>query len=188
MNPENIKSVLAFNREILSKALPSFIRSIEKCRSLELTAPIPFEVEESFDALTSKFSRVSDIFTQKVLKSFVILIRDPRHPVHQIADQLLPYLRILVDQFHPEQVILFGSHAYGQPTRNSDVDLLIVKPIREGRVKDKVAIRRAWWPLLLGSSPLSFDILLTTPEEFHSARWADNGYHAEIHRHGLRVA
>jgi hypothetical protein len=76
MNPENIKSVLAFNREILSKALPSFIRSIEKCRSLELTAPIPFEVEESFDALTSKFSRVSDIFTQKVLKSFVILTRE----------------------------------------------------------------------------------------------------------------
>lgn len=44
------------------------------------------------------------------------LIRDPRHPVHQIADQFLPYLRILVAQFHPEQVILFGSHAYGHPT------------------------------------------------------------------------
>ena len=76
MNPESIKSVLAFNREILSKTLPSFIRSIEKCRSLDLTADIPFEVEESFDALTSKFSRVSDIFTQKVLKSFVILTRE----------------------------------------------------------------------------------------------------------------
>lgn len=76
MNPENIKSALAFNREILGKALPSFIRSIGKCRSLELTDPIPFEVEESFDALTSKFSRVSDIFTQKVLKSFVILSRE----------------------------------------------------------------------------------------------------------------
>lgn len=76
MKPENIKSVLAFNREILSKALPSFIRSIEKCRSLELTAPITFEVEESFDALTSKFSRVSDIFTQKMLKSFVMLTRE----------------------------------------------------------------------------------------------------------------
>ena len=76
MNPENIKSVLAFNREILSKALPSFIRSIEKCRSLVLTVPISFEVEESFDALTSKFSRVADIFTQKMLKSFVMLTRE----------------------------------------------------------------------------------------------------------------
>ena len=76
MNTGNIKSVLALNRDILSKALPSFIRSIEKCRAFELTPPIPFEVEESFDALTSKFSRVSDIFTQKVLKSFVILTRE----------------------------------------------------------------------------------------------------------------
>jgi hypothetical protein len=116
------------------------------------------------------------------------VIRDPQHPVHKIADQLLPYLRILVDQFHPEQVILFGSHAYGQPNGNSDVDLLIVKPIQEGRVKDKVAIRRAWWPLLLGSAPLSFDILLATPEEFHGMRWANNGYHSKIQRYGLRVA
>jgi hypothetical protein len=116
------------------------------------------------------------------------VVRDPHHPVHKIADQLLPYLHILVEQFHPEQVILFGSYANGQPTCDSDVDLLIVKPIREGRVKDKVAIRSAWWPLLLGSSPLFFDILLTTPEEFHSTRWADIGYHSEIQRHGLRVA
>jgi hypothetical protein len=76
MNFENIQSVLAFNREILSKALPSFTRSLEKCQSLELKAPMPFEVEESFDSLTSKFSRVSDIFTQKVLKSYVMLTRE----------------------------------------------------------------------------------------------------------------
>ena len=39
-------------------------------------SPLFFEVEESCDALTSKFARVSDIFTQKVLKSFVILTRE----------------------------------------------------------------------------------------------------------------
>jgi hypothetical protein len=116
------------------------------------------------------------------------VIRDRRYPVHQIADQLLPYLHVLVDQFHPEQVILFGSYAYGQPTRDSDVDLLVVKPIREGRVKDKVAIRRAWWPLLIGSSPLSFDLLLATPEEFHSPCESRNSYQAEIQRRGLRLA
>jgi hypothetical protein len=33
-------------------------------------------VEESLDALTSKFARVSDIFTQKVLKSLVLLTRE----------------------------------------------------------------------------------------------------------------
>lgn len=76
MNQANIKALLGHNREILREALPSFIRSIEKCRSFKLEPPISFEIEESFDALTSKFSRVSDIFTQKVLKSFLILLRE----------------------------------------------------------------------------------------------------------------
>lgn len=115
-------------------------------------------------------------------------LRDPRYPVHQIADQLLPYLQVLVEQFHPEQVILFGSYAYGEPTPDSDVDLLVVKPIHEGRVKDKVAIRRSWWPLLIGQFPLAFDLLLKTPKEFDIALAQPSGYHSEILSKGLRVA
>ena len=115
------------------------------------------------------------------------VLRDTRYPVHSIADQLLPYLQVLVEQFHPEQVILFGSYAYGEPTPDSDVDLLVVKPIQEGRVKDKVAIRRAWWPLLVGEFPLPFDLLLKTPQEFADSCAQSSGYHAGILRHGLRV-
>lgn len=97
------------------------------------------------------------------------ILRDPRYPVHRIADQLRPYLKILVKQFHPDQVILFSSYAYGEPTPDSDVDLLVVKPIDTSRVKDKVAIRRACWPMMRKSAPLSFDLLLATPEEFNGA-------------------
>jgi predicted nucleotidyltransferase len=32
----------------------------------------------------------------------------------------------LVDQFQPEQVILFGSHAWGVPNHDSDVDLMVI--------------------------------------------------------------
>ena len=53
------------------------------------------------------------------------VLRDARYPVHQIAERLLPYLRVLVEQFHPQQVILFGSYAYGAPNEHSDVDLLV---------------------------------------------------------------
>lgn len=76
MSEETIRSVLEANRQVLDEALPSFRRSLEKCRSLELTEPRSFEVEESFDALISKFARVADIFTQKVLKSLVLLTRE----------------------------------------------------------------------------------------------------------------
>jgi len=32
----------------------------------------------------------------------------------------------IVDIFHPEQIILFGSYAYGTPTRDRDIDLLVI--------------------------------------------------------------
>jgi len=38
------------------------------------------------------------------------------------------FVRQVVDRFHPRRVILFGSYAYGKPTVDSDVDLLVVMP------------------------------------------------------------
>jgi hypothetical protein len=76
MSREIVQSVLRTNLEFLNQAVPSFRKSLEKCRSLNLAAPRSFEIEESLDALTSKFARVSDIFTQKVLKSLVLLTRE----------------------------------------------------------------------------------------------------------------
>ena len=32
----------------------------------------------------------------------------------------------IAQEFKPEKIILFGSHAYGQPTPESDLDLLVV--------------------------------------------------------------
>ncbi len=39
-------------------------------------------------------------------------------------------------RFRPERIILFGSYAYGTPTEDSDVDLLVVLPF-EGRAAKK---------------------------------------------------
>lgn len=44
-----------------------------------------------------------------------------------INDTLLRELtRRLVEQFQPEKVILFGSHAWGTPTIDSDIDLMVI--------------------------------------------------------------
>jgi predicted nucleotidyltransferase len=44
-----------------------------------------------------------------------------------ISDELLEEMtRRLVAEFQPEQVILFGSHAWGTPNEDSDVDLLVI--------------------------------------------------------------
>ncbi|RMF90047.1 MAG: nucleotidyltransferase domain-containing protein [Methanobacteriota archaeon] len=34
---------------------------------------------------------------------------------------------VLIKRYRPEKIILFGSYAYGTPTEESDIDLLIVK-------------------------------------------------------------
>src|SRR5437899_875214 len=49
-------------------------------------------------------------------------------------------IRQIVQQFHPQKVILFGSYAYGQPTEDSDVDLLVIMPFRGSAVKKAVQI------------------------------------------------
>lgn len=41
-------------------------------------------------------------------------------------DDLAIVTRRIVEAVHPEKIILFGSHAWGQPTKDSDVDLLVV--------------------------------------------------------------
>jgi len=62
-------------------------------------------------------------------------------------------------RFHPQRVILFGSYAYGRPTEDSDVDLLVVMP-GEGAMADQfVEIRMAIRP----SFPM--DLLVRTPEK-----------------------
>ncbi len=40
------------------------------------------------------------------------------------------YARQVAERFRPRTIVLFGSYAYGQPTEDSDVDLLVVMPHR----------------------------------------------------------
>ena len=41
-------------------------------------------------------------------------------------DTLNEITRRLVATYQPEQVVLFGSHAWGKPDESSDVDLLVI--------------------------------------------------------------
>jgi predicted nucleotidyltransferase len=41
----------------------------------------------------------------------------------------------IANRYNPEQIILFGSHAYGKPTAWSDVDLLVVMDTPHGEME-----------------------------------------------------
>ena len=86
----------------------------------------------------------------------------PRAARRQTAAAHIPCMvKRIVKRFHPQQIILFGSHARGEAGPDSDVDLLVVMPVR-GSVRNKrLAIRAA-----LRDMPFPIDIIVTTPEEF----------------------
>lgn len=113
------------------------------------------------------------------------VLRDLRYPVHKIADQLLPYLQVLVEQFHPEQVILFGSYAYGEPTEDSDVDLLVVKDTGKSPVSEATRIRRALRHLRHTVSNLPLDIMVRAPDDLRARIAHGADFHEEIVRKGI---
>ena len=62
-------------------------------------------------------------------------------------------------KIHPEKIVLFGSYAQGQPTEDSDVDLLVVMEHKGKSSEQALAIRRA----VRRSFPL--DLIVRTPRE-----------------------
>lgn len=42
--------------------------------------------------------------------------------------QIQRYCDAIADAFKPAKIILFGSYAYGKPTPDSDVDVMVVMP------------------------------------------------------------
>jgi len=71
----------------------------------------------------------------------------------------------LVTQFHPQRIILFGSQARGTADNQSDVDILVVCPIRGRRRDLMVEMDRA-----LRGLPIARDIIVLSPEEFERDR------------------
>lgn len=84
----------------------------------------------------------------------------PRIPeaIHEMA-------RRLVQQFHPDRIILFGSYARGTARPDSDADLLIVMPLSEPRRRKAVEME-----LALAESGLPKDLVIVTPEEVERYR------------------
>ena len=113
-------------------------------------------------------------------------MRDPRYPVHKIADQLEPYLRVIVEKFQPEKIILFGSQAYGEPNEHSDVDLLIVRRGIASEKESNVEIRLCF-DELPDRHLFSFTILSKTPEKIRERLAAKSPFYEDIVEKGLEL-
>lgn len=67
----------------------------------------------------------------------------------------------LVRSIHPQKIFLFGSYAYGEPTSESDLDILVIKDGFEKKIDIKRAMRKA-----LSGIDMSKDLLVARSDEF----------------------
>ena len=65
---------------LLQASLETLIQSVVKCKAIGIKPEYSFEEQESFDSLTSKFNRTSDLFTQKIIRSIWMLLHEPFVP------------------------------------------------------------------------------------------------------------
>ncbi len=82
-----------------------------------------------------------------------------------LTEEVTPMLiraitRRIVEALDPEKIILFGSYAYGEPTIDSDIDLLIImeselRPVERAQAVSNLFLRRYF----------GLDILVRTPQE-----------------------
>ena len=77
-DPKELQLILLTHWDVLQRSLQ---QSTNKTRQLLKQAEFNFEELEAIDSLTSKFSRTSDIYLQKVLRSIWMLLREDTVPL-----------------------------------------------------------------------------------------------------------
>lgn len=82
-----------------------------------------------------------------------------------VQDSIREMVQRIAAQFHPDKIILFGSHARGQAASDSDVDLLIVMPVEGSKRRKATEIDG-----ILADRTIPLDLIVVTPEEFERAR------------------
>ena len=88
---------------------------------------------------------------------------------------LAEIVRRIVAALHPEKIILFGSYAYGRPSEDSDVDLLVLLETNARPADRYLAVSR-----LIRPRPFPLDILVKSPDEIAHDLEKGNDFIREI--------
>ncbi len=81
-----------------------------------------------------------------------------------VAKTLPEAIERIASELKPEKIILFGSYAYGDPTPDSDVDLLVIMKTKAKAIDRFVAVSNLLYP-----RQFPVDIIVKTPKEIEAA-------------------
>lgn len=85
----------------------------------------------------------------------------------------------IAEKFQPEEIVLFGSYAYGKPNPSSDVDLLVVMETPKGELKASLEILHS-----LPRITFSIDILARSRSTIKKRREMGDRFMKEITEKG----
>lgn len=89
----------------------------------------------------------------------------------------------IVKEFAPEKIILFGSYAWGKPTDDSDIDLLIIQNSAQPRSQRQQTLQKK-----LAGNLIPMDLLIYTPAEIeHSINQNQNLFLEDIFKNGKAI-
>jgi len=102
----------------------------------------------------------------------------------QVTEQIEVLRNTLKKKFAVKQIFVFGSHAYGEPDKESDIDLCVIADLNKKRKIDIIReIRRELIDLI--SSPL--DILVYSEKEFKERSVLTSTLEHKILMNGMKV-
>jgi len=99
-----------------------------------------------------------------------------------VAETLMAAVEKIVASLHPQKIILFGSYAYGHPTPDSDVDLLVIMETTDPPTERFMKVARLLRPRLF-----PVDILVYTSQEIEEALEHNNIFIREIYTKGITL-
>jgi hypothetical protein len=73
---EKLIQLLQTEWNLLNASVTTLKLSVDKCQAIGVKREYTFEEQESVDSLTSKFSRSSDLFTQKIIRTVWMLLHE----------------------------------------------------------------------------------------------------------------
>ena len=89
-------------------------------------------------------------------------------------DEIMQFVYLVAEVSDPDKIILFGSHAYGTPKAQSDIDLLVIKNGKDITIEDEteyaVAIYNARKSKQIKSR---YDVFFSTDSQ--ARKTAENG-------------
>lgn len=89
--------------------------------------------------------------------------------------------------FEPKKVILFGSQASGMATKESDIDLLVIKDVPENNVRQlRLKIKEALWANS-NSSQIDFDVIVDSEERILKRIELGDLFYKEIYTNGITL-